>query len=240
LLKRFIHKAGQAYVRRLTANDASARSARELNERPVELRFLFECIARLQPRTVLDVGAGTSPLPALLSNCGCLVTAIDNVRDYWPSGMLNRHWQVIDDNISYSRERGPFDLVTCISTLEHIDDPQAAMASMAQALVPSGHLVLTMPYSELLSVADVYRLPGAVIPAPLPYICRSAARKDLDEWCVAAGLEVAAQEYWQLWTGEVWRQGKWLDSPVMVTKEARHQLTCVLLRRVTNIPSLTV
>jgi hypothetical protein len=30
------------------------------------------------------------------AECGFVVTAIDNVRDYWDHGMVNRHWTVLD------------------------------------------------------------------------------------------------------------------------------------------------
>ena len=59
------------------------------NERAIEYAFVFRQLGAFYPRSVLDVGTGTSALPALLRTSGFLVTATDNVRDYWPRGMLN-------------------------------------------------------------------------------------------------------------------------------------------------------
>ncbi|NLA49806.1 MAG: hypothetical protein GX876_10140 [Bacteroidales bacterium] len=56
------------------------------NERPLEYAFVFKCIGLLYPKNVLDVGTGTSALPNLIRSCGPLVTAIDNIRDYWRIG----------------------------------------------------------------------------------------------------------------------------------------------------------
>ena len=71
-----------------------------LSERPVEYSFVFKCIGMLCPTRVLDVGTGTTALPHLIRNCGPLVTAIDNINDYWPSGMSNRHYYVLDKDIT--------------------------------------------------------------------------------------------------------------------------------------------
>jgi len=71
------------------------------NERTVEYRFVLEQLIGRTPCTILDVGTGKTALPALLANCGNRVMAIDNVRDYWQNGMMNRHFPVLDENISW-------------------------------------------------------------------------------------------------------------------------------------------
>jgi 2-polyprenyl-3-methyl-5-hydroxy-6-metoxy-1,4-benzoquinol methylase len=85
-------------------------------------------------------------LPALLRNRGCHVTAVDNVSDYWEHGrhsLINRHWLVIDDDIRRPTTlRSRFDLISCISVIEHIDDPAAALRSIIKLLEPGRHLVL--------------------------------------------------------------------------------------------------
>lgn len=40
-----------------------------------------------------------------------------------------------------------FDTVLCTQTLEHVDDPQLALAEMARVLRPGGFLILTVPQS---------------------------------------------------------------------------------------------
>ena len=77
-------------------------------------------------------------MPHLMRNCGFLVTAIDNIKDYWHHGMTNRHYHVINDDITRSCLDGPFDLVSCISVLEHIPYHQKAIENIFRLLKPGG------------------------------------------------------------------------------------------------------
>lgn len=92
MLKQAIHALGRAYIDRINRSEFAVQRFRKHNERPIEYRFLFECLTKLRPVSVLDVGTGDTALPSLLAHCGCVVTAMDNVRDFWPSGMFNKHW----------------------------------------------------------------------------------------------------------------------------------------------------
>ena len=80
-MKGAVHWLGEQYIRLVLRSQAEAQRPRPINERPVELRFLLKCVDDLQPACVLDVGPGESPLPAVLRNCGCPVTAVDNLSD---------------------------------------------------------------------------------------------------------------------------------------------------------------
>jgi len=205
------------------------------NERPVEFAFVFRQIARVYPRKILDVGTGTTALPHLMRYCGPLVTATDNVRDYWPEGMSNRHYHVIDDDITNSRIRDTFDLITCVSVLEHIRKHKAAMRNMFRLLSPDGHLALTFPYSEDSYVEDVYALSGSAYRGQgRPYICQSYSRKELDGWLRDNRGVIVEQEYWQFWDGEYWTVGDRMIPPRRQSREERHQLTCVLIRKGTK------
>ena len=81
---------------------------------------------------MLDVGTGTTAWPHLLRNCGYVVTAIDNIRDHWPEGMVNRHWAVLDVDIVKPDPRIPekCEAITCISVLEHIENHTRAVWNM--------------------------------------------------------------------------------------------------------------
>ena len=98
-LKLFVHRAGRWYIRRICSSDYQNQAFRLHNERSIEYRFALEVLGESRPKTILDVGSGTTAWPHLLRNCGYVVTAIDNVRDYWPGGMVNRHWTVLDEDI---------------------------------------------------------------------------------------------------------------------------------------------
>jgi SAM-dependent methyltransferase len=231
MLKQIVHKLGREYIRKVNKSNAEAQKFKKHNERSIEYRFVFEAITQFRPVHVLDVGTGDTALPSLLANCGCIVTAIDNIRDYWPSGMHNKHWYVLDDDILHPSIKDKFDLITCISVIEHIEDHRRAFTSMSRLLRPSGHLLLTTPYSERHYVPDVYKLPGAAYGQDAPYICRSTSRSELDDWIVGSGLKIVDQEYWRLWSGNVWTQGDFLPLPQKTNADNPHQLTCLLFEK---------
>jgi 2-polyprenyl-3-methyl-5-hydroxy-6-metoxy-1,4-benzoquinol methylase len=229
MLKRIAHQIGRLYVQKLNKDDALTQKFRAHNERPIEYRFVFQCLMKLRPVTVLDVGTGTTALPSLMANCGCVVTAIDNVRDYWPDGMVNRHWLVIDDDIRKPRMTERFDAVTCVSVIEHIEEHVIAFRSMIGLLKPGGHLILTTPYNEHRFVPNVYALPGAAYGQGQSYICRCTSRRELAGWLRDTRTEITRQEFWQFWSGEVWTQGTRLGAARQVTADDPHQLTCLLI-----------
>jgi SAM-dependent methyltransferase len=226
-----VHRFGRAYTRELCRREFEAQQFVRINERPIEFRFVFEQLTRLNPKTVLDVGTGTTALPHLMRNCGYVVTAADNVRDYWPAGMFNRHYHVIDDDITTSRLDQRFDVVTCVSVLEHIANHDAAMHSMLSLLTPGGHLIVTFPYSESTYVDNVYKRPGAGYGWDNPYICQVYSRAQLDRWTAENDASIVAQEYWQCFEGELWTFGTPVQPPRRVDKADRHQLSCVLIQK---------
>lgn len=229
-MKSLVHALGRAYINRICRSEAEAQKFRRHNERSIEFAFVFDAITRFRPVDVLDAGTGTTALPSLIASCGCVVTAIDNVRDYWPAGMMNRHWQVIDDDIRSPRTRPGFDLVTCVSVIEHIEDHRSAFSQMVSLAKPGGLVLITTPYNEREAVPNVYKLPGAAYGQDLSYICRSTSRREVDAWMAATGAEIVTQDYWEFWTGTVWTQGQILPVPRKVTPQDSHQLTCILAR----------
>lgn len=231
LAKSLLHAIGRTYCKEICRREYESQRVGRISERPIEFRFVFEQLTNLNATTVLDVGTGTTAIPHLLSQCGFFVTAIDNVRDYWPTGMFNRHFHVIDDDITQPRLDQRFDLITCISVLEHIPNHDAAIRSMFGLLNPGGHLVLTFPYNEGKYVDNVYKLPGAGYGQNAPYICQVYSRAQVDGWLKENHATVVQQEYWQCFTGEFWTFGESLHPPRRVEKDERHQLTCLLMRR---------
>ena len=76
---------------------------KNINERPIEYGFAFKWLSKTCPLEVLDVGTGTSALPHLLRNCGFHVTAIDKIEDYWTGDFFNRHYYIINDDITRTK-----------------------------------------------------------------------------------------------------------------------------------------
>ncbi|HHH27816.1 MAG TPA: class I SAM-dependent methyltransferase [Polyangiaceae bacterium] len=201
------------------------------NERPIEYRFVFEQVTHACPETVLDVGSGSTALPSLLRSCGMHVTAMDNVTDYWPGGMYNRHYHVLDDDIRAPRLSGSFDMVTCVSVLEHIVEYDRAVRGLFSLTNPGGRVVITCPYNEGGYVANAYDMPGASYGQNAPYVCQQYDRTNLDRWLEDNGAEIERQEYWRVFTGPHWTVGERLDVPQQVDSDELHQLTCLTLRK---------
>jgi SAM-dependent methyltransferase len=230
-LKLIINKIGMLYVSMLCRKEFRAQRFAEINERPIELAFLFKHLTRIWPKTVLDVGTGVTSLPHLMRTCGFVVSAIDNIKDYWPYGMVNRHYHVINDDITSPRLRQTFDFITCISVIEHISEHDAAIKSMFSLLNPGGHLVLTFPFNEKEYVENVYVLPGSGIKAVPTFITQVYSRREIDKWLRDNNGTLLEQEYWQFYTGPYWAFGDLVTPPSQVSKDLPHHVTCVLLRK---------
>ena len=230
-IKSLIRRLGMFYVKRLCAREYSSQIVGFINERPIEFAFVFRQLVAFWPERVLDVGTGTTSLPHLMRNCGFHVTATDNVKDYWAAGMVNRHYHVIDDDITQSSLIGHFDTITCISVLEHIQDSQAAIKTMYKLLAPGGRLILTCPYNEKKYVHDVYKLSESAVTKKFSFVTQAFSRKELDLWQEELEFELIEQEYWQFFEGEYWTCGERVIPPRQVGVEEIHQLTCLLFRK---------
>ena len=219
------------YQKRICRREFESQEFINFNERPIEFSFVFRKLGEIYPQTILDVGTGKTALPHLMRNCGYLVTASDNIHDYWSSGMLNRHYHIIDDDITDTHISNTFDLITCISVLEHIQNPDSAIRNMISLLNPNGHLILTCPYNERSYVRNVYELPGSSYGQDLPFIAQSYSRIELERWVRENSGTIIEQEFWQFWEEEHWTVGNQVIPPKKVTADDRHQLTCVHIQK---------
>lgn len=231
LLKSSLNRLGLLYVRSLCSREYRRQKYVGINERPIEFAFLFRQLAECWPKTILDVGTGMTALPHLMRNCGFLVTATDNIKDYWPAGMTNRHYHVINDDITRTALTETFDVITCISVLEHIHGHRDAMKSMYELLSPGGRLILTCPYNDNTYVPNVYKLSNSSVRDDFPFSTQAFSHKELDCWLSDSAFELLEQEYWQFFTGEFWTCGEKLAHPVRVNREDRHHLCCLSLAK---------
>lgn len=227
----FINKIGLFYVNLLCKREYEAQQFIGINERPVEFGFVFKHLTQHCPTKVLDVGTGATALPHLIRNCGFLVTATDNIHDYWPFGMINRHYHVINDDITKTRLQVTFDFITCVSVLEHIRDHKAAMRSMFKLLKPGGHLLLTFPYNEKRYAENVYTLPDSIVTETFPFITQAFSRNEVNAWMADNGGKIIEQEYWQFFSGDFWTCGERICPPVRATNSEKHQISCILIRK---------
>jgi len=202
-----------------------------LNERAVEYAFVFKHLARICPSNVLDVGTGRSALPRMIRDSGFIVTATDNITDYWPSGMINRHFYIVNDNVTKSKLKGQYDFITCVSVLEHIVDSDAAVGSMFRLMEEGDYLLLTFLYTEQSFNENVYELPGAGYGRDAAFICRSYSREQLKRWLNSFGGGIVEQEYWQFWEGAYWTVGRQVIPPRKVQVSEKHHLSCLLIKK---------
>ena len=230
-IKLWINLIGMIYPRWLCKREFKRQKFLGLNERPMEFAFLFRKISEIYPKTVLDVGTGMTALPYMLRNSGLLVTAIDNIKDYWPKGMVNRHFHVVNDDIKNTKLTKTFDVITCISVLEHIQDHRAAMKSMYKLLNPGGTLILTCPYANHQYALNVYDLPESSVTEKFSFVTQSFSENDRARWMQDSLFELVDEEYWQFFEGEFWTCGKKLESPLKVDKKDRHQICCMAFRK---------
>ena len=237
-MKKLIHKikliinlVGMIYPRILSKFEYDHQIFLHLNERPVEFSFIFKQLTNIWPKTVLDVGTGKTALPVMMRNCGLLVTAIDNIKDYWEYGMINRHYHIIDDDIQNTKIKQKFDLITCISVLEHIKDHDAAMKSMYKLLNPGGHLILTCPYTDKKYIPNVYGMKGSNVKNKLSFSTQSFSSNQRDKWMLDIKFSLEEEEYWQFFEGQFWTGGKMLNKPKLVNKNKNHQICCMLFKK---------
>ncbi len=223
---------GDWYIRKTCRAEYDRQFFHRHRERPIEFAFALRALADARPKTVLDVGTGTTAWPHLLRNCGFVVTAVDNVRDFWPEGMINRHWTILDVDIVNGADAltERYDAITCISVLEHIEDHAKAVANMAHLLAPGGILILTTPYSAQHPYPNVYEHPDAVYGKDFPYKCRSSSQVELQQW-LKSGLRIERRELWKMFTGPMWDTGALCDWEEAPDESAPHQLGCFVFSK---------
>lgn len=118
----------------------------------------YRQIGPLDPHArILDVGTYRSPFPAFLASRGHDVSIVDldpavGQQVKWSSRASESGTRLrvhVADAIALPFAEGAFDVVTCISTLEHIpgDGDGAAMREIARVLRVGGACFISVPYS---------------------------------------------------------------------------------------------
>ncbi|MCP3964745.1 MAG: class I SAM-dependent methyltransferase [Lentisphaerae bacterium] len=200
------------------------------NERAVEYSFVFKQLAKIFPTKILDVGTGLTALPSLMSSCGFNVTSTDNIKDYWKSDITNRHFYVKNDDITQTKLKEKYDVITCISVLEHITGFENAVNNMFSLLKGNGYLILTFPYNENSYCENVYDLEKSVSEEKR-FPTQAFSRHQIDCWLEANNAEIVEQEYWQFCSGDYWTEGEILIPPRKVNAKDRHHITCLMLKQ---------
>lgn len=230
-----LRSIARAYIERETEREwasSQRRSSVTLNERTIEYGFALRHLAEICPRTVLDVGTGKSSWPHLLAMSGYKITAIDNVKNYHSvSEYWNRHWHVINDDIISPKTSDTFDVITCISVLEHIPEHEQAISSMFGLLNNNGHLILTVPFHKDVYHSNIYKHPQAGYGTDFSFICQIFSDVELCKWLEANKGIVLHEELYEVFTGELWTFGKRLVPPRKVSRNMNHHLGCFVIKK---------
>lgn len=196
-----------------------------LNERLIEYKFLFDVLNKnTDIKKILDVGSGTSPLPALLSLIGYHVTAIDNIKDYWKGNPNNNHFYIINDDITDTKLKEQYDMVICISTLEHIKDYMTAIVNIWKLLKPCGSLILTFPYNCSTYLPNIYEVVD--VPTQPDFICQIFSEVEL-EGMLGNRFDWVFAERWKCFSGDFWRMGERLKKPAKEPLAQQPDLICL-------------
>src|SRR4051812_40966234 len=111
--------------------------------------------APLAGRTALDVGCGAGLLAEPLARLGAKVTGLDAAPENIGAARAHAAAMGLDiDYVAGGIEDLPgrrFDLVTSMEVIEHVSDPAAFVAGLAEALAPGGLMVLSTPNRTALS-----------------------------------------------------------------------------------------
>jgi 2-polyprenyl-3-methyl-5-hydroxy-6-metoxy-1,4-benzoquinol methylase len=166
-----------------------------------------------------------------MAKCGFRVTAIDEISSYWQGEFFNRHHYVIHDDITNPKLDRTFDAITCISVVEHIPDHLAAIRGLFKLLNPGGHLILTFPYNEERYVDNVYALLEAGYGKGASYVCQVFSREEINSWLRECPGTIIEQEYYQIFSGDLWTFGERVCPIRKVSSSELHHLTCIHIRR---------
>ncbi len=129
-----------------------------VNERIAEIPWAYRALGDVAPGArILDFGSAENTLALSLATMGYQVTALD-LRQYpFEHPNLTRVARPLEE---WDAEPGSFDVVMCISTLEHVGldwygeqrggetADRDALARLRELLRPDGRLVLTVPYGR--------------------------------------------------------------------------------------------
>lgn len=96
---------------------------------------------------VLEVGCGTGYLLHRLKQLGAEVCGLEP-GPHGQQGAQRFDVPIIQDLFPSERIRGKFDLVIMYAVLEHIEDPEAFMGSLAKVVDVGGRLALSVPNCE--------------------------------------------------------------------------------------------
>ena len=174
---------------------------------PVRLEYVDER-ASLRGKRVLDVGCGGGLLTEAMAQRGADVTGIDlapltiEVAELHAlSSGVKVHYARESAEMHAAHSAGTFDIVTCMEMLEHVPDPESALAAIQALAKPGGQIFISTLNRNLKSFA--LAIVGAeyvmnLLPRGTHTYERFIKPSELARWARATGLvivDAAGLEY---------------------------------------------
>ncbi len=187
----------QAAASRWWDPQGEMRPLHDLN--PVRLAYV-ERPGPLTGRRVLDVGCGGGLLAEAMARKGAQVVGLDLADELLEVAKLHalESGTRLDYRLESAEEHlvqnaGAYDVVTCMEMLEHVPDPAAVVAALAQLVRPGGHVFV----STINRTAKAYALAivGAeyvlrLLPPGTHTYEKFIRPSELAGWAKAAGLQL--------------------------------------------------
>lgn len=177
--------------------DGDFRPLHEIN--PLRLDWIRQQVD-LDNTRALDIGCGGGILAESLAVSGAEVTGIDMAEG--PLAVARLHQIESGTEVTYrqttaeelaAEQPGQYDVVACLEMLEHVPDPSAVIASIAELVRPGGHVFFSTinrnPKSFLFAIVGAeYVL--KLLPAGTHEYQKFIRPSELESWARSAGLEL--------------------------------------------------
>lgn len=117
-------------------------------------RYRFAC-RHVNDKAVLDIACGVGYGVKLLADAGAKkATGVDisaaNVA-YANEKYADKRTSFLQGDITAFDSGGPYDVITCFETIEHVDDYKGALRNLKSLLIPGGKLLISSPNRPITS-----------------------------------------------------------------------------------------
>lgn len=118
------------------------------------LRVAAHHIAALSPSSLLDVGCGAGKLFGTLQSAGTIVpeqvgidvmAGVRDLQEFFPQAFF-----FVKSILHTDFKDNTFDVITCLDTLEHIEQLNVALGEIGRIMKPGGHLITSEPTESVL------------------------------------------------------------------------------------------
>ena len=166
---------------------------------PIRLRYI-ERIVALRGIRALDVGCGGGILSEAMARAGASVLGIDLAAEVLEvaklhaleTGVQLEYAAIAAEEIARQRP-GAFDLVTCMELLEHVPDPAASIAALAETVKAGGDVIVSTlnrkPAAFALAIIGAEYV-AKILPRGTHEYLKFIRPAELARWARAAGLEI--------------------------------------------------